>query len=281
MLLQRILTALFLLPAAIAAILLLPRPLLAVVFAAVAALAAWEWAALADLRTPRARWLYAAPVAAVTLLLSESACWGGTLAALGNAWLGAALLWWLYALRWLLRFPVGFGTQSPTPALRRGLGFLLVPAAVSGLIDLHARVGAAGLLTVFALVWAADIGAYFCGRAWGRHKLAPAVSPGKTWEGFAGGLAAAAAVAGLAYYALPGLAAAVHGALPQWIALAVAVTALSVVGDLFESLLKRLAGVKDSSNLLPGHGGVLDRIDSILAAAPAMALGLQVLTAGR
>jgi phosphatidate cytidylyltransferase len=121
------------------------------------------------------------------------------------------------------------------------------------------------------LVWVADSGAYFAGRALGKRKLAPRVSPGKTWAGFWGGLIACAALAlCVAWWRPP-------SALLIWLALAVVVAAYSVVGDLTESLGKRFAGLKDSGTLIPGHGGVLDRFDSLLAAAPVLALGLQLM----
>jgi phosphatidate cytidylyltransferase len=124
------------------------------------------------------------------------------------------------------------------------------------------------LLAFFALAWVADIAAYFSGRAWGKHKLAPSISPGKTWEGAFG------AIAGVLLY---GMAARVGFgfdliAMPLWILLLVGMTAVSIIGDLYESLLKRQAGIKDSSNVLPGHGGVLDRIDSLTSTMPLFAL---------
>jgi phosphatidate cytidylyltransferase len=124
------------------------------------------------------------------------------------------------------------------------------------------------LFAVMALVWVADISAYFAGRAWGRHKLAPTISPGKTWEGVMG------AVAGVAVYSIA--AALVAGMSPvaeiRWAPMLVALTVVSVIGDLFESMIKRQAGVKDSSQLLPGHGGFLDRLDSQTSILPLAAL---------
>ena len=113
-------------------------------------------------------------------------------------------------------------------------------------------------------MWAADTGAYFVGSRFGKHKLAPRISPGKSWEGFAGGLAASA----LAAVAAVPLLQLQWPQLPALVALVLATVAISVVGDLFESLLKRHAGMKDSADLIPGHGGILDRIDSLLAALP-------------
>jgi phosphatidate cytidylyltransferase len=117
---------------------------------------------------------------------------------------------------------------------------------------------------LLVLVWSADVGAYFAGRRFGRRKLAPAVSPGKTWEGAFGGMLVSLALCGGALLVL---------GLPAWWLLAVAgLVVVSIFGDLFESVIKRVRGVKDSSNLLPGHGGILDRIDSLLAVLPVFAL---------
>jgi phosphatidate cytidylyltransferase len=126
------------------------------------------------------------------------------------------------------------------------------------------------LLYLLVLIAAADVGAYFGGRSLGRHKLAPRVSPGKTWEGFIAGMlaAAAAAAAGAALFGAP---------IGPWIAVCVVTALVSVVGDLAESMFKRRVGLKDSSNLLPGHGGVLDRVDSLTAAGPMFLLGLHLL----
>jgi phosphatidate cytidylyltransferase len=157
----------------------------------------------------------------------------------------------------------------------------VIPGTIAAVVLLHGAPADAGdpdhfgawrLLFAFALVWAADVGAYFAGRAFGRRKLAPQVSPGKTWEGVLGGLALSLAIAGAAgtwLFRLEG------AAWLSFLLLAVAVVLLSIVGDLGESLLKRQAGAKDSGTLLPGHGGMLDRVDSLLAALPAMALGLR------
>ena len=123
------------------------------------------------------------------------------------------------------------------------------------------------LLFVFVLVWAADTGAFFAGRRFGRHKLSPEVSPGKTWEGVAGGLALALAVSAAA--AVP-----LNAPMPVFLALCALAAAASVVGDLTVSLFKRGAGLKDSGRIFPGHGGILDRIDSLCAAAPVLILGL-------
>ncbi len=126
------------------------------------------------------------------------------------------------------------------------------------------------MLYLMTLVWIADIGAYFSGRRFGKHKLAPGISPGKTWEGVLGGVAFNICWMFIIYYQTNLL----ELSLVWFIGMGIATSAVSVVGDLFESILKREAGVKDSGKILPGHGGVLDRFDSIIAATPVFVAGL-------
>jgi phosphatidate cytidylyltransferase len=178
--------------------------------------------------------------------------------------LAVAALWWVVALLWVLFAPRRAASWSAACA---GL-LALVPAWVA-MVRLRVDVprGAQWVLFALCLVWAADIGAYFAGRSFGRVKLAPQVSPGKTWEGVCGGLLLAALVAlwGSRWFAVPVL---------KFVPLCLAVVAFSIVGDLTESLLKRFAGLKDSGTLFPGHGGVMDRIDSLTSAMPVLMLGL-------
>ena len=156
--------------------------------------------------------------------------------------------------------------------LMLGLGLDLLWICVHCLVYLHYVYGGWTLLFMFTLVWVVDIGAYFCGRRFGRRKLAPVISPGKTWEGVFGGLAATLAWMLLVYALVDGL----QPGLAAYLAIGLATVSVSIVGDLFESVLKREAGVKDSGALLPGHGGVLDRIDSVIAAAPVFVTGLML-----
>ncbi|MEA5444392.1 phosphatidate cytidylyltransferase [Gammaproteobacteria bacterium AB-CW1] len=259
MLRQRIITALVVGPLAIAAIFFLPNLWFGVVLAAVVGLAGEEWAALAS---PEQRGLavaYAALVAGLSLLLQ----WQGL--AQWAVWL--VLPVWLLGLAWLC-----LPTRRP-PALSKLLfGLLVLLGAWSALFLLHGEpLGAWLLLTLFGLVWGADVGAYFAGKAFGRHKLAPRVSPGKTWEGVAGGLLLAALVAVVAAWWLN------IERLGPFVFLALLTAGLSVTGDLIESMLKRQAGAKDSGWILPGHGGILDRVDSLLIAAPIFLVGLMLL----
>ncbi len=266
MLRQRLITAAVLVPLVIWAILALESSTLVWVFAAVGLIGAWEWSAMIGLRSVAARAGYVGFVALVLALvewaLRESVV----------ALLALATLWWLVAA---IRLRGYRGEQGIDGATRRAGIFVGVAVIVPwwlAMSHLHAM-GPNGpwwVLFLIALVAVADSGAYFAGRRWGRHKLAPMVSPGKTIEGVAGALVAAALVAVAGGLAL-GLAVA---DLLWFVPLALLVVAISVVGDLEESLYKRRAGLKDSGHILPGHGGILDRIDSHTAAAPLFALGL-------
>jgi phosphatidate cytidylyltransferase len=240
------------------------------------AAAAWEWARLNGVSS----------VAAIGpgALLAVAGAWalvGGALGHVPAAW------WWLATALWIVGGALALrGGPLAWPrwpaVVRLLLGLLLL--WVGWLALVHARALSVNfVLSALCIVWFADIGAYFAGRTFGRHKLAPSISPGKTWEGVAGGLIGVALL-GLAWTLWidrtlpvdgPSLFSLVREQL-GWLGLAVAsagLAGLSVVGDLFESLVKRAAGAKDSSRLLPGHGGVLDRIDALLPVLPvAMAL---------
>ena len=281
MLKSRVITALGLAIVALAVIYLLPPPGFAVAVGVVATLAAWEWARFAGLTLGWQRAAYAAAIPVLGLLtlgrpsLHDATLWVGlaawAVAILGIFMRGAG------ASRSLAEgsFPArGAPSRSPAEGSQsdRTFGVWRWIAAVLGLAILLAAWSAAmtlrmapngvhWLVWLFVLVSAVDIGAYFAGTTWGRRKLAPALSPAKTWEGVAGGAALSALVCGGALAAL-GLFSVAAGAV------IVLLIAVSVFGDLLESLLKRQSGVKDSGTLLPGHGGLLDRIDSELAALP-------------
>jgi phosphatidate cytidylyltransferase len=259
----RILTACILAAGLLAGLFWVPAPWTVMVFAAVFSMAAWEWAGFGGLRRRPRRLAY---TAGVTALLALSWRWSASAPHL-LLLLGGACAWWLVALVWLAAAP---GRQRPALALCCGVA-VLVPAFIAlARVLLAVRGFARGpemVLWMLLLVFAADIGAFFAGRTWGRRKLAPRVSPGKTWEGLTGGLAAVALVAfgGVLHFGLP---------VAAGVAFGCAVGVFSVIGDLTESMFKRAAGLKDSGSLLPGHGGILDRIDSVTAAAPLYALGL-------
>jgi phosphatidate cytidylyltransferase len=255
---QRVATALVLVVVLLPAFVLLPKGFCLALIAAFVLGAAWEWSAFLVFPGIAARLAFV----------------GGIAAAMAVAWISVprllpvaavvagSLLWWVVAAIMIFRFPIAIGRGAALAA-----GFLvLVPAWVALVALLSTDVGGRTLLLLaLATVWAADVGAYFAGRGLGRVKLAPRVSPGKTWEGAIGGLicsalTAAAGAATLGY--------------PAWsgVPLGLSVGAISIVGDLTVSMFKRIAGLKDSGNLLPGHGGVLDRVDSVTAAAPLFVL---------
>ena len=176
--------------------------------------------------------------------------------------LAAAIFWLVIVPIWLL---LGVNPQPRLVLVTAGF-LVLVPAALA-----LAHLPPATVLEVLVLVWVADTAAYFVGRTWGRRKLAPAISPSKTWEGAWGGIAGAVAYAIIGGTFLSGV-----GAWPVYAGVAVLLGAISIVGDLFESAAKRQAGVKDSGTLLPGHGGILDRVDSATATLPIAALLLSL-----
>jgi phosphatidate cytidylyltransferase len=271
----RIIAALVMLPVAVAAVLMLPSNLLAAGIGALMMVGLWEWSFLAGLHGLVSRATY---LVANALLLAALA-WGAgpELAPLKLVAL-LGVLWWLLVPLWLMHFEFAREDRPLARALKLFAGSAGVVPAWAAIYWLHH--GAAGLghapdkgpawtMFVLLVIWAADTGAYFAGSRWGRRKLAPRISPGKSWEGLFGGIALAMLVSVAAMPVL-GLA---WPKLPQMLMLVVVTVLFSVAGDLFESLVKRHAGAKDSSDLIPGHGGVLDRIDSLLAALPVFVLG--------
>ena len=275
---RRWLTAIGLVPVVAIIVLFLPPIAFHAALVLVVAGGAWEWSRLAGLSPVPVH--AAAAAASLAVVLFSGAVPGGAL-----AWLGVA--WWLAAFAAVVRFRGPGRGPSPDPdsdsdpdpdpdrpervparpALALAGWLVLVPAGAA-LAEVHGGPdGPALAMTLLAVVWAADTGAWFTGRRFGRTRLAPRVSPGKTWEGFAGGLAAATAT---------GAAAAWWLGIPwaELLPAAVLASGASVVGDLYESMAKRRARVKDSGRLLPGHGGILDRIDGLTAAAPVYAIAV-------
>ena len=259
MLRTRVITALLLAAGFALVLFVLPPVAAALAFAAIAALAAWEWGGLMR-QEQSARVLYA--------LMLLVCCWQLTVAVpqLVPVLLGVSAAFWILVVPLWFRFK---WTLAGNDFFGYLLGALVILPTWAAMVALHA-VSTWLLLAAMALVWVADIAAYFTGRAFGKRKLAPAISPGKTWEGVAG------AVVGVMIYGavvlnFSPLAGNVPLAAPLLVLLLL-LTAVSVMGDLFESLLKRQAGIKDSSNLLPGHGGVLDRIDALTSTLPLAAL---------
>lgn len=269
MLMQRILTAAVLIPALLALVWYAPTQWLYVALSVVGLLMAWEWTALLGwTRQPLRRRLYLIATAALL-----AATWVGLTqyAVLFYGLLPVALIWLLLPL-YLRGYP---HAATPPAALLAPAGLLMIASTLVAIAALHAHPnGALKLLFVFFLVFAADTGAYFAGRRFGKRKLAPAISPGKSVEGALGGLVAVAIWAATAGVWAFGLRTPLS--IATLVLLCVVVGVVSIVGDLTESMLKRNAGVKDSGQILPGHGGILDRVDSIVAAVPVMVVGLHL-----
>ena len=259
---KRIITAVVLAALFLAILLWLPPVATVVVVTALVLAGAWEWSAFLRPSATIARVAYVAMVA----LLLLGARYVAADPEGRHLILVTAMAWWLVALGWII-----FAPRSVAPWSAGLAGVLaLVPAWIALVWLRYLPHGEYWVLFTLLLVWGADIGAYFAGHRFGRTRLAPSVSPGKTWEGVVGGfaLSAVVAVAGSAWFALP---------LYAFVPLCLAAVGFSIVGDLTESLLKRFAGVKDSGTLFPGHGGVMDRIDSVTGAAPVLFIGLTML----
>ncbi|MGX5220339.1 phosphatidate cytidylyltransferase [Pseudomonas segetis] len=261
MLKQRVITALVLLPIALGGFFLLDGAAFALFIGAVVSLGAWEWARLAGFQSQPQRVAYAALVAILCWLLY-------VLPVLATPVLVLAIIWWAVATRLVLGYPQSSQAWASTPR-KLVIGLLILLPAWQGLVLFKQWPLANWLIiAVMVLVWAADIGAYFSGKAFGKRKLAPQVSPGKSWEGAIGGLCTC-----LLITLVVGVVRGWGAGEMVWALLGAAIVVMiSVVGDLTESMFKRQAGIKDSSNLLPGHGGVLDRIDSLTAAIPVFAV---------
>ncbi len=264
---QRIRTAVLLIPLVVAGIVYLPWAWLTLALVLFVLAGAYEWTALAGW-TAR-RWLQA--VFALSLLVSAFVALVHPTAM--RAVMVMAVIGWALALAAVIAIEKGRPLPQSLPLWSWwGAGWLLLVPALTSIVVIHRSVAHGPLLVLLlmVMVWAADIGAYFAGRAFGKCQLAAKVSPGKSWEGVAGG-ALAAGVAALLfalYFNHP---------LAAFMMLGTLVIAASVLGDLTESLAKRVSGKKDSGGLLPGHGGILDRIDSLTAAAPVFLVGLELM----
>ena len=258
MLRERVITALILAALVLLVIFLLPHAATMAALALLVVAAAWEWSAFPRFTQHSARIFYVAFVAACV----AATWWFGVEREEMDRLIQMALLWWVFALVWVAIAPARVNRTTAA-----GAGLLVLVPAWLALARLHAA-GPQLLLFLILLVVAADVGAYFAGRRFGHNKLAPRVSPGKTWEGVLGGFGAAALMAALGVWWF-GVDA------PRFLSLCLIVVVASIIGDLTESLFKRHAGLKDSGSLLPGHGGLLDRVDSVTAAAPVFLIGLE------
>lgn len=261
---QRLLAALVLIPLVLAIIYYSNQLVFVLIALLLVAACSYEWLQLIPAKDT-------APVAAFALLM-VAACYAVTV--LPMIWLYVGLALWAVILVLVQQYP-GSQTLWGRNWLVALFALLLLPLFGQSLVNIVASMRGKELLVyLLCLVWAADTGAYLAGKQWGRHKLIPAVSPGKTMEGVAGGLVLAALVALVGYACFQ----------PQypvrWFALALATALISLLGDLFISMLKRRTGIKDTGRLIPGHGGVLDRLDSLVAAVPLFYFGLYFLNPG-
>ncbi len=281
---QRVVTALLLLPAVIYLVFGLPLHFFAPVLAAVLLIGAWEWSKLALAKNMSVRMAFVLLVALIQFLIAflsppiefwPSLSWPIYSGEIPISVLFIAAIFWLVSPALLYVYPQKKAWWRGSSFIRFVLGVVLLTALWIALISLRKTSydslptkGSWLILFVLLLVWAADTGAYATGKLFGKHKLAPAVSPGKTWEGFFGGLVLSMIVAVIAARVM-------NIDVRNWaffLLACLATVMASVVGDLFESLTKREAGLKDSGTIFPGHGGMLDRIDSLIAAAPIFAL---------
>nr|WP_306803835.1 phosphatidate cytidylyltransferase [Providencia sp. PROV129] len=275
----RLLTAIVLIPIVIAALFFLSPANFGLVVIAVSALGAWEWAQFAGWHSQVKRISLAVVFAAILLAIQFSI---PDITVLSNApmilyGLWAGLVWWVVAIILVVTYPAS-ASWGKSVIIRLLFGVLTIIPFYCGMMALRTvgyqndtAIGAWWLLYVMLLVWGADSGAYAFGRTIGRNKMAPKVSPGKTWEGLVGGLITAGIISWVfsAYAPIP--------AMPDYLLVtSIIVVVVSVFGDLTESMFKRQSGIKDSSHLIPGHGGILDRIDSLTAAIPVFA-GLNLL----
>lgn len=262
----RLLTAVVLIPLFVWGVLAMPPTYFAALLAAIVVIAAAEWGRLVDLSNG-AQFVFVVVLALLLLLVMIAP--PPPLLTHGIA--VAAMVWWAIAIQWLRRYETGEDIpRERWSGILIGVLVLVPPWAALTALHRDPLAGPSYVLFLFILIWAADSGAYFSGRRFGRRKLAPRTSPGKTWEGIAGGMAAASVVAVIGAWVFDMS----FSSAAAFVILCSIVVAISVVGDLVESLFKRIAGVKDSGRFLPGHGGALDRIDSITAAAPVFYLGV-------
>ncbi len=265
MLKQRIITALILAPLALWGIWSLSSENLSLILGIIFTLGAWEWSRLVGLDCHLGRIGYSALFPVSFYLLYPLLQQGNWLLLV----LVIALMWWVMALMSVVTYPRSGALWKNSGMARAIAGLLVLIPAWAALSLLHSEFGPGFFILLMLIIWGADSGAYFAGRALGRRKLAPKVSPGKSWEGVIGGLVVALAVAAGATYWLQPV-----GGYAAFLALVFVTVFVSVLGDLMESLFKRVMDLKDSGGILPGHGGVLDRIDSLTAAAPFFTLGL-------
>lgn len=260
MLKQRVLTALVLIPLTLLVLFYLPPDAFCFLIAIIVLGAAWEWTNLMEIKKTGWRWLY-------LLLMAVCLAIAARVPVLYT--ISAAAIWWVMALILVLLYPLASETWGKSVTLRGVMGILVLVPCWTAICFIRKNEAVDTLLFLFILIWGADTAAYFVGKKWGKNKLAPSVSPGKSVQGFMGALVfTLVLVLGVVWFLdIP---------LNLWVwcfGLSLLTVIFSVIGDLFESMLKRKVGLKDSGRLLPGHGGLLDRIDSLTAAAPIFVFG--------
>jgi phosphatidate cytidylyltransferase len=264
---QRVITALLITPLAIAMILLLPSSIFAVIICALCLLAAWEWTRMSGMRSRPQR-----AVLVGLSVLAMAALWYYADSTAGWITIVVGCAWWFVTLAWLRNFSFGAAPTRENITLKLIAGALTILPAWTAMMQLHRSQPTpphTWALYALVVIWAADSFAYLVGRRWGKVKLAPNISPGKTIAGVYGALCGSALVALIGGWLLD-----VRGAsLAGLLVLALITVVFSIVGDLFESLIKRHGNVKDSGTLFPGHGGVADRLDGVFAALPFFAVG--------
>jgi len=277
---QRIITALLLVPVALYGVFMLPLWGFALFIQCILMLGAWEWSPLMGVRRKSARIAYTLFVGAIIGVLSwlapyEHLWQGGELSKLIYYTILAGGVWWVIALAMIVNYPSSRRMWSRTRAIVGVFGLLIFIPTWAALVTVRSIdidetrfFGGWVVLFILLLVWAADVGAYFAGVRYGRNKMMPAVSPGKTMEGLCGGVTLAFVVMMVVAHWTKVPADQFTGYYLTGLFTVVA----SVFGDLNESMFKRSAGVKDSGSILPGHGGILDRIDSLTAAVPIFTL---------
>lgn len=284
MLKQRVFSAIVMVALVLVALFLLSPLPFTLALAAVIILGMWEWAQFAGIKRPVSRALVAfmsfalllLPIIAATNQIQATHFLTDETTPL----MLVGCLWWFFAFFLVVTYPKSASVWANAVSTKFIFGFCtLIPFFIGTLAlrfyqyHVNEYQGLYLLLYVFLLVWGADIGAYFVGRAIGKHKLAPKVSPGKSWEGAIGGVLSSALIAVLFLHFSPGGVFGRELPLVPFVLLSALTVAVSILGDLSESMFKRQVGIKDSSNLIPGHGGILDRIDSLTAAVPVFATG--------
>ena len=267
MLKQRIITAIILIPLILGVLFYLPPAAFCILTGMIALGGAWEWATLSGIDSRNGHLMYVA----VMLFI-----FAGLLFIPVPLLLMGSFVWWVIAVLLVLLYPKASAFWGRGLYLRSLMGILTLSSCWVSINYLRNMDGGMYLLLyLFVLIWGADITAYFVGKKWGSTKLAPQLSPGKSWQGFAGAMVFTA-IAAFAFLYTDNSPSNLWGWVIGWSYVTVL---FSIMGDLFESMMKRHANMKDSGRLLPGHGGLLDRIDSLTAAAPVFALGIFLLWA--